>query len=97
MMTPGLFLTDHAAYDSAAAAAVVSLAQGLARTACIARALVQHGRTVDLAGFENGAGLLIAKALDLPPESGRTVLADLLALRDEVDLLTAAIRGDPLS
>ena len=71
------------------------VAQKCYRTACIARALVRHGRTVQLAGLDNGAGLLCAKALDLPPDSGRTVLADLLELRNEIDQLTAAVRGEP--
>lgn len=92
MTEMGLFLTNEAAFGAAASAAVSGLAQGLARTACIARALVENGRTVDLSGLDRGAGLLCAKALDLEPGAGRGALSDLFALRDEIDALTKALR-----
>ncbi len=97
MITPGPSLTDaapsDATFDARAATALTTLAHDLARTACIARVLLEHGRSVDLAGLDNGAGLLCAKALDLPPDLGRAAVADLLTVWKEIDSLTAALRG----
>ncbi len=56
------------------------MSEELARTICIARALVEHGRTVDLAGLDRGVGLLCAKTLDLAPEAGRTARPHLVSL-----------------
>ena len=80
-------------FDAAATRAVLAMGEGLARTICIARALVENGRPVDLAGLDRGVGLLCAKALDLPAEAGRSVRPSLLTLLGEVDGLTAALRS----
>jgi hypothetical protein len=92
MTTPGLFTFNHAEFDAAATRTAISMSEGLARTICIARVLVQNGRTVDMAGLEMGVGLLCAKALDLPAEDGRTVRPHLIALLSELASLTEALR-----
>ena len=93
MTAPGLFPFDHAGYDAQAAQAVIAMGEGLARTICIARILVEHGRTVDLIGLDRGVGLLCAKALDLPLEAGRAIRPHLAALLDEANTLTEALRS----
>ena len=92
MTSASLFPFDNAEYDAAAMRAVIAMSEDLARTVCIARALVDHGRTVDLAGLDRGVGLLCAKALDLPPASGRLLRPHLLALLAQADSLTEALR-----
>ena len=84
---------DQAGFDAAAIQAAINLGEGLARTVCIARLLVENDRTVDMAGLDRGVGLFCAKALDLPPELGRRVRPHLLALLAETDQLTEALRG----
>ena len=79
-------------FEAQAIHTVVALSEGLGRTICIARALVENGRTIDLTGLDNGVGLLCAKALDLPAEAGRTVRHHLLGVLAEVDALTAALQ-----
>lgn len=91
MTSAGLFPFDHAEYDAAAMRAVIAMSEDLGRTICIARALVEHGRTVDLVGLDRGIGLLCAKALDLPPETGRLVRPHLVALLGQADSLTEAL------
>ena len=70
-------------------------AGGLARTLGLAGALVEAGRRIDLAGLDSQVGLLCARALDLDPEEGRQVRADLMALRDIVDTLAALLARPP--
>ncbi len=70
-----------------------SLAAGVLNTLRLSRALVQARRQLDLAGLETIIGILCAKSLDLPPEEGRTLLADLHMVLDEVDGLTRAMAG----
>ena len=93
MKSPVLFPFDHDTYDAAAGEAVVAMSEELGRTICVARVLVQHGRTVDLNGLDRGIGLLCAKALDLPSDAGRTVRPHLLILLAEADGLTAALHA----
>lgn len=76
-----------------AAAAVAGLADSLMGVVGIARALARAGREIDLSGLERQAGLLCAKALDLPPDRGRTIRPKLVLLRDELDALSAALRA----
>ena len=92
MKSPVLFPFDHNDYDAAASEAVVTMSEDLGRTICVARVLVEHGRTVDLTGLDRGVGLLCAKALDLPADSGRRLRAHLLMLLAEADGLTQALR-----
>lgn len=79
---------DYAAFDAEAVQVAIRLYESLGRTMCIARTLLEHGRTVDLAGLDRGVGLLCAKALDLPPELGRTLRPNLIALLSELDRLS---------
>lgn len=91
MTSQGLHLTNLD-WDEAALQSVVKLGQGVARTVCIARALVDNGRIVDLAGLDRGVGLVCAKALDLPYQQGRGMREHLAALLGEVDSLTESLR-----
>ena len=93
MSSTGLFPFDSADYDAAAIKTAVSMADGLVRTITIARLLVENGRTVDMAGLDRGVGLLCAKALDLPPEAGRTLRPQLMMVLAEANQLTEAIRN----
>ena len=93
MEAPGLLTFDDAEYDAAALRAVIAMNDGLARTICIARVLVENGRQVDLAGLDRGVGLLCAKAFDLPPETGRSLRPHLIALLSAADQLTEALRA----
>jgi hypothetical protein len=81
-------------------AALQTLADRLTRTVSIARALVEAGRAVDLAGLEDGVGLLCAKTLDMPMPESRQMLPAMLELRAQIDSLTARMvsqrqRGAP--
>jgi hypothetical protein len=68
------------------------LAERLINTMSVARGLVRGGRTLDLAGIEDGVGLLCAQALDLPAEQGRNLAGLLRDVLAEVEGLTAAVR-----
>ena len=93
MTSQVLFPFDHAEYDAAASQAVVTMSEELARTICVARVLIEHGRTIDLAGLDRGVGLLCAKALDLQPEAGRKIRPHLVMLLAEADSLNQALRA----
>lgn len=93
MPNQALFPFYDAAFDARQIEMVRGMAESLGRTVCIARALLQHGRTLDLAGLDRGVGLLCAKALDLPLEAGRQFRPHLEALLNEADRLTAALRA----
>jgi hypothetical protein len=67
-------------------------ALSLRQTTSLARALARSGRAIDLTGLDGQIGLLCAKALDLDPEEGRLIAAELDALLTEVDLLAEAMR-----
>jgi len=82
-----------AADQDSAETLLITLAERLNRTAAVARALILAGRTVDLAGIEDGVGLLCAKTLDLPRDQGRHVLPSLLAVLDQLTSLTAALHN----
>jgi hypothetical protein len=68
-----------------------SLAGGIATTIRLSRALVDTGRSVDLAGLDRVVGLLCAKALDLQPEQGRELVPELSVMLREIDGLSAAL------
>ena len=93
MERTGLLNFDHAGFDTAALQAATGMSEGLARTVCIARVLVENGRTVEMAGLDRGVGLLCAKALDLPPELGRSLRPQLIALLAAIDQLTEALQA----
>ena len=67
------------------------LAERLARTVGLARALVQGGRHLDLTGIDDGVGVLCAQTLDLPPDQARSMLPLLWGVREQVSSLTAAL------
>ena len=92
MTSQTLFPFDSSDFEAVASKAVIAMSEELARTMCVARALVEHGRTVDLAGLDRGVGLLCAKALDLSPPAGREVRSYLVTVLVEVDRLTEALR-----
>jgi hypothetical protein len=71
---------------------LLTMAERLARTVAVARALILAGRTVDLAGIQDGIGLLCAKTLDLPPQQARRMLPALLEMCGQIDSLTSALR-----
>lgn len=72
-----------------------ALADSLAKTVRLSRAFASSNRPVDLAGLDSGIGLLCAKALDLPPDRGRQLRPRLVALRQEMDELSHALRSTP--
>ena len=95
-MQPSPFRSDTwlSASDDAQAK-TVSLAQQTQRTLSLARTLVATGRRVELVGLDRSVGFLCAKALDLPPEQGRALRAELITLLAELDSLTLEMRADP--
>ena len=76
--------------------AVRALSDELTNIVGVARALVEAGRDVDLAGLDRQVGLLCAKTLDLPPDEGRRLRPRLIALSATVEtLLRAMAARDP--
>ncbi len=73
--------------------AISSMAEGMLHSLRLARALAGQGRPVELDGMQDSVGLLCAKALDLKPDEGRILRVALVALRDEVDQLSATLRS----
>jgi hypothetical protein len=82
---------DPAWSDQAPLMRLTALASRLTRTIAVARALVAADRIVDLAGFEDGVGLLCAKALDLDRPCARQLLPDMLELLAQIDGLSSRI------
>jgi len=81
----------HPTATSAPLRELRTFADGVTQTLGVARGLVEAGRHVDLAGLEDQVGLLCAKALDLPPEEGRAMRVDLLAVLARVEALSIAL------
>jgi hypothetical protein len=81
---------DNAEQDTQLGA-VRRFAADLADTVGLARRLVARGVAVDLTGLEQQVGLLCAKTLDLPPEQGRRMRPDLIALDADVGQLARAL------
>ncbi len=77
--------------------ASLAIAEGLRQSLGLARALAGRGRAIELDGVQGGVGLLCAKALDLPPDQGRTLRIALISLRDEIDRLSAAMCGETVA
>jgi hypothetical protein len=61
------------------------------RTLGIARSLVRAGKLVDLTGLDAQMGYICARSLDLPPDEGRALRPELIALRAELDVLSEAL------
>ena len=68
-----------------------NLAALLSATLRIAHAFKASGRSVDLTGLDRQIGLVCAKALDLPPEQGRTLRPQLIQLLKQTDLLASTL------
>jgi hypothetical protein len=77
--------------------AVEALADGLAGLLRAAVALVGTGGAVDLEGLDWMTGLVCARALNLPPDHGRRVQPHLIALRTDLDVLSAALASTSLN
>jgi hypothetical protein len=77
---------SHPAPDPVAAQLQV-LAERLSRTLAVARALALAGRHVELAGIQDGVGLLCAKTLDLDRPHARGLLPALHELTAQIDSL----------
>lgn len=71
--------------------AAAALADSVAATLRLGRALVSERRPVDLTGLDRVVGRLCAGVLDLPPEQGAALRPRLIALRDDLDRLSAAL------
>lgn len=77
---------------------LAALGERLARTVSVARALTVARREVELAGLEDGVGMLCAQTLDLLPDEARAmvpVLTELLAQLDALSLAIHAAAGAP--
>jgi hypothetical protein len=72
-------------------AAVRGMAQELRKTAELARALAESGRAIDLTGLDHEVGLLCAKSLDLPPDEGRRIRPQLIALSGVMEALSRVL------
>jgi hypothetical protein len=77
------------------APSVRHLADGIAATLRMARAMVEGQRDVDLQGLDGMIGLLCARALDLPPDQGRALRPRLIELLADVDALAGALAAEP--
>lgn len=83
--------TPPAFSDNLASAS--AMAEGLRHSLRLARALAGQNRPVELEGMQDSVGLLCAKALDLAPAEGRIFRVALVALREELDQLSATLRA----
>jgi hypothetical protein len=73
---------------------VNELATRVSRTLGVARALAEHGRTLDLAGIEDGIGVLCAQTLDLPNKDARCMLPVLREVLAQLDSLSATLQQE---
>ena len=74
---------------------VRALAEALTQTIGVARALAESGRAIDLIGLDREVGLLCAQSLDLPPDTGRRVRPQLIALSSAMEALSRSWRRAP--
>jgi len=65
---------------------------GATSTLRVARGLLEGGRRVDLEGLDRVIGVICARALDLPPEEGRTIRPRLALLLADLDALSLALQ-----
>ena len=72
--------------------AVQDAIAAIASTLRLARSLLGTGRNLDIEGLDRMIGVLCARALDLPPEQGRTVRPNLALLLIELDTLSVAMQ-----
>ena len=73
------------------AEAVLAAIEGMGGTVAVARALVEGGRQVDLAGLDRDAAALCAAVMALEAEAARGLRPALEALLRQVDALTGEI------
>ena len=73
--------------------ALSTMAEGLLQSLRLARVLAGQGRPVELDGMQDSVGLLCAKAIDLTPNEGHALRVGLIALREELDQLSATLRS----
>ena len=57
----------------------------------VAHRLVKAGKTIDLTGFQEEVGFVCARALDLPPNEGRTLRLALSKLLQAAEALNSAL------
>ena len=67
----------------------------MAATVAVASGMAGTGRTVDLTGLDDTAGVLCARILDLPPAEGIGFRAALLELDSRMEALADVLRGTP--
>lgn len=85
-------LAERPAFPDTPIERVRAAVVALRRTAALARAFAEAGRPIDLAGLDGQVGLVCARALDLPPEEGREMRAELRAVLGEIDALADTLR-----
>ncbi len=73
---------------------VNDLATRVSRTLGVARALAERGRRLDLAGIEDGIGVLCAQTLDLPTPEARCMLPVLREVLAQLDTLSATLQRE---
>lgn len=73
---------------------VNELATRISRTLGVARALAENGRRLDLAGIEDGIGVLCAQTLDLPTQDGRCMLPVLREVLAQLESLSAVLQRE---
>lgn len=73
-------------------AVVQAMIATVGSTLRVAQSLLGTGRAIDIDGLDRMIGVLCARALDLPPEHGRTVRPNLALLLIELDTLGMALR-----
>jgi hypothetical protein len=76
------------------AKAVSAAIEAMDGTIAMARALVEGGRRIDLAGLDGEAGRLCAAVMALEPGEARRLRPALLALRQQIDGLAASLARD---
>lgn len=84
-------------FDDHALATALAFCDGVEHLIEASRALLAAGERVDLAGLDGGIGLLCAKALDLPPATGRALRPRLTGLLRSLDEMSLAIIGQNAS
>ena len=77
-----------------APAHLLLLAERLARTLAVARALAMAGRHVDLGGIQDGVGALCAQALCLDRDNARHLIPALYEVMAQLDRLHCAMHPD---
>lgn len=77
------------------AATIGIIAEAMRSTVTVARALVDAGIRVDLAGLDREIGDLCVDAIALPRVLGRELIGPLSSLRDEIAALEQTLMDAP--